>query len=169
MHPRHLIVFASIILITACNNSGDDETTKTDTTASHDTSHHPTPATVSIAPVPDIPNGARVYFSNLKDGETVKSPLKVDMVAEGMTVDTATGAIIAASGHHHILVDATAPMASGIVIPKDSVHLHFGFGQKSAELVLKPGKHTLTLQFADGLHRSYGEKMSSTVTVNVKD
>ena len=84
-------------------------------------------------------------------------------------VDTANGIIKAASGHHHILVDAAGPMASGIVIPKDSVHLHFGNAQTSAEIKLPAGKHTLTLQFADGLHRSYGDKLSSTVTVNVKN
>jgi hypothetical protein len=30
------------------------------------------------------------------------------------------------------------------------------------------GKHTLTLQFADALHQSYGPKWASAITVNVK-
>jgi hypothetical protein len=29
-------------------------------------------------------------------------------------------------------------------------------------------RHTLTLQFADGAHRSYGPKWAATLTVNVK-
>jgi len=31
-----------------------------------------------------------------------------------------------------------------------------------------PGKHRLTLQFADGLHRSYGSKMATSVNITVK-
>jgi hypothetical protein len=37
------------------------------------------------------PANAKVHFGNLKDGQTVTSPLKVEMVAEGMHVDTANG------------------------------------------------------------------------------
>jgi hypothetical protein len=33
---------------------------------------------------------------------------------------------------------------------------------------LLQGKHTLTLQFANALHESYGSKWSSSVTVNVQ-
>jgi len=171
MRKSHLLFCASVLLAVSCNNGSEtkEEAPKADTsTATHDTSHH-APATAEIAPVPDIPAGAKVHFKNLKDGQTVKSPFKVEMVAEGMHVDTANGIIKAASGHHHILVDAAGPMASGTVIPKDSVHLHFGNAQTSAEIKLPAGKHTLTLQFADGLHRSYGDKLSSTVTVNVKN
>jgi hypothetical protein len=54
------------------------------------------------------------------------------------------------------------------MVPKDSTHLHYGKGQTEAEVKLSPGKHKLTLQFADGLHRSYGSKLAATVSVNVK-
>ena len=30
-----------------------------------------------------------------------------------------------------------------------------------------PGDYTLTLQFADGLHRSYGEDLSATINIKV--
>ena len=169
MRTNHLLFCFAILIAVSCNNGSEtkDEAAKTDTMAGHDTSHT-APATVEIAPVPEIPANAKVYFKNLKEGQSVKSPFKVEMAVDAMAVDTANGIIKQASGHHHILVDATGPMASGTVIPKDSVHLHFGMAQTSAEIKLSPGKHTLTLQFADGLHRSYGEKLSSTVTVNVK-
>ncbi|MEU2427515.1 DUF4399 domain-containing protein [Streptomyces sp. NPDC007851] len=36
-----------------------------------------------------------------------------------------------------------------------------GTGASPAE-----GRHTLTLQFADGAHRSYGPEVSHTITVN---
>jgi hypothetical protein len=53
-------------------------------------------------------------------------------------------------------------------VPTDSSHIHFGRGQTEYDLKLAPGKYKLTLQFADGLHRAYGGKLSSTVTINVK-
>jgi len=56
----------------------------------------------------------------------------------------------------------------GTVVPKDSTHLHFGKGQTETTVQLTPGKHKLTLQFADGLHRSYGGKLATTISVNVK-
>ncbi|NJO25188.1 MAG: DUF4399 domain-containing protein [Bacteroidia bacterium] len=121
----------------------------------------------SIAPVPEIPEGAKVFFVNLKDGQTVTSPVKIQMGVDVMSVDTANGIIKAGSGHHHILVDGPDAFPAGEVVIKDSVHIHFGNAQTEAELVLSPGKHTLTLQFADALHRSYGSKLSNKITINV--
>jgi len=145
------------------NSTGD--TTATTTTTAMDTSHSNMDMS-SVPPVPAIPAGTRVYFVNLKDGETVSSPVKVEMGAEGIHVDSA-GTVRQASGHHHLLVDASS-FPYGQVVPKDSTHLHFGNAQKQAEVPLTPGKHTLTLQFADGLHRSYGDSLSKTITVTVK-
>jgi len=82
-------------------------------------------------------------------------------------VDTA-GPVIAGIGHHHLLIDAEDSLTAGTMVPKDSTHLHFGKGQTETEIKLAPGKHKLALQFADGLHRSYGGKLSTVITVNVK-
>jgi len=121
----------------------------------------------SVEPLPDIPAGATVSFKNLKNGQTVASPVKVEMVVTGFHLDTA-GPIKSASGHHHLLIDAGDSVMAGVVIPKDSTHLHFGKGQMVAEVPLSPGKHTLTLQFADGIHRSYGSRLAKSITVVVK-
>jgi hypothetical protein len=69
--------------------------------------------------------------------------------------------------HHHLIVDGGA-VAKGQVVPSDAQHVHFGRGQTETELSLKPGPHTLTLQFADGAHLSYGEMMSQTIHITVK-
>jgi hypothetical protein len=106
-------------------------------------------------------------FKNLKQGSAVKSPFKVEMAVDMIQVDTA-GPVVAGSGHHHIIIDGPDSLAAGEMVPKDSTHLHFGKGQTETELTLSPGKHKLTLQFADGLHRSYGGRLSATITVNVK-
>ena len=70
------------------------------------------------------------------------------------------------TGHHHLIVDGQG-VPAGEAVPKDDTHIHFGQGQTEHTLELSPGKHTLTLQFADGLHRSYGPALSTTITVEV--
>ena len=166
------VSFFSLVLmigLAACNGSGD-KTSTTDTTAttvSADTTHRAADTSQMITPLPDVPAGAKVFFKNLKNGETVKSPLKVEFGVEGIALDTA-GAIKAASGHHHLLIDAGDSIAAGQVVAKDSTHLHFGKAQKETEIKLSPGDHTLTLQFADGIHRSYGAKLAATIKVKVK-
>lgn len=155
------IAFATLI---ACNSS-DDKTTETKE-AGHD-AHASTATSVEMPAMPEVPANARVFFVNLKDGQTVTSPLKVEMGIEAMSVDTANGILKPASGHHHILVDMDS-IQRGAVIKTDSVHIHFGKAQTSAEIKLPPGKHSLTLQFADAMHRSYGSKLTSKITVEVK-
>lgn len=159
------LIFLS--LMSACNsNSSESANSGSDSTSTMTDSSHSNMDMSSNQSLPEIPSGARVYFKNLKEGQTVSSPVKVEMSAEGIHVDTA-GTLKPGSGHHHLLVDVSS-IEPGQVIPKDSTHLHFGNAQKQAEVPLKPGKHTLSLQFADGLHRSYGDKLSSTITVTVK-
>jgi hypothetical protein len=46
--------------------------------------------------------------------------------------------------------------------------MHFGKGQTETPLTLAPGEHTLSLQFADGLHRSYGAAYRKTIRITVK-
>ena len=157
------IIAASLI---ACNSS-DDKTTESKDAPASTTTVMEMPATNEMPAMMEVPANAKVHFGNLKDGQTVTSPLKVEMVAEGMHVDTANGMLKPASGHHHILIDIDS-IKTGEVIKKDSVHLHFGNAQTSAEIKLPPGKHSLTLQFADAMHRSYGSRLTSKITVNVK-
>ena len=173
MSTKNLLTIFVFTAALACNNSstekseaGKDSTAKDTTAAAHDTMHHDV-TTSEVAALPAIPDGASVSFKNLKNGATVTSPFKVEMVANKMSVDTANGKVKPASGHHHILINLDS-VAAGQVIPKDSTHLHFGNAQTSAEIKLPPGKYKLTLQFADALHRSYGGKLTSSVNVTVK-
>lgn len=154
----------------ACNNSGNDTTTTSDSAdkkVNADTMATMNTTSATVPELPAVPEGARVHFKGLKEGATVSSPVKVEMAVENMKVDTA-GPVVAASGHYHIFIDAEDSLASGVMVPKDSTHLHYGKGQTEATVPLSAGKHKLTLQFADGLHRSYGSKLASTITINVK-
>jgi hypothetical protein len=168
MKKLSFLSVALLAVLVACN-SGTETKADADSTK-HDSMHHDHMAMDSshaIDPVPAIPAGAKVFFKNLKDGQTVTSPLKVEMGVEGIKLDSA-GILRQGSGHHHLLIDAGDSLASGTVVPKDSTHLHFGNAQTQTEIKLTPGKHLLTLQYADGIHRSYGGKLATSVTVNVK-
>lgn len=100
------------------------------------------------------------------DGATVSSPFKVRFGVKGMAVAPA-GEIVASSGHNHLLINRT-PVAAGQSVPFDDQHRHFGAGQTETTLTLPPGQYTLTSQFANGAHQSYGQAMSATIRVTVK-
>jgi len=101
-------------------------------------------------PVTTAPTGARVYFVNLKDGDTVTRPVKVVMGLSGMGIAPA-GIEFPDTGHHHLIVDAPTPPA-GQVIAADTNHIHFGKGQTETMLELEPGRHTLQLVLGDRNH-----------------
>ncbi len=170
MKITFILPVACMILVTACNNSSDKKDKKEDTVMNnmdHDTIHHMPGPGANVPALPPVPEGAKVFFKNLKNDATIYSPYKLEMGAEGIKVDTA-GPVVAGSAHHHLFIDAEDSLAAGTIVPKDSTHIHFGKGQTEYELTLTPGKHKLTLQMADGLHRSYGSKLAATITVNVK-
>jgi len=107
-----------------------------------------------------------VSFVEPIDGAVVGSTFKVKFAVDGMEVKPA-GAILANSGHHHLLINAE-PVKAGEAVPFDATHLHFGKGQTETEVTLPPGQYTLTMQFANGAHQSYGPEMSKTIHVTVK-
>jgi hypothetical protein len=129
---------------------------------SSDTKTASVPPTASMT---EAPANARVFFVSPANGSTVTSPVKVVFGLDGMTVKPA-GVMDSGTGHHHVIVNGGA-IKAGEVIPMDETHLHYGKGQLEAEIPLPPGKHTLTMQFADGGHRSYGDRMAATIEIKV--
>jgi hypothetical protein len=107
----------------------------------------------------------KVSFAEPKDGAEIKGPVKVVMRVEGMKIQPA-GEVVEGTGHHHILINRDF-FPPGQVIPTDDTHRHFGKGDTEAVLDLPPGDYKLTLQFADGLHRSYGKDSSATIHIKV--
>jgi hypothetical protein len=95
-----------------------------------------------------------VEVSNLRDGDVVRSPFRIDFAIRGMGVIPA-GKPHPKAGHHHLLVDTALPMNPGDKIPFSDFHRHFGKGQTGTVIALPPGKHTLRLLFADHEHRPY--------------
>jgi hypothetical protein len=113
-----------------------------------------------------VAHAAGVSFVEPKDGATVSNPVHVKFAVDGMKVVPA-GTIADGTGHHHLIIDGQ-PLPKGEVIPANDKSLHFGKGQTETEITLPPGDHTLTLDFGDGAHRSYGPEMSKTITIHVK-
>ncbi|MQA42111.1 DUF4399 domain-containing protein [Rugamonas aquatica] len=107
-----------------------------------------------------------VSFVEPADGATVTSPVKVKFAVTGMEVKPA-GDMTANTGHHHLLINA-APVKAGEVVPADEHHIHFGKGQTETEVKLAPGTYVLSMQFANGLHQSYGPGMSKDIKITVK-
>ena len=100
------------------------------------------------------------------DGAIVATTFKVRFGVKGMAVAPA-GAIVADSGHNHLLINQL-PVKAGDSVPFDDQHKHFGAGQTEAMITLSPGQYQLTSQFANGAHQSYGAPMSASITVTVK-
>ena len=100
------------------------------------------------------------------NGATVSSPFKVRFGVKGMAVEPA-GDIKPNSGHHHLVINGDA-VPTGQSVPFTERSLHFGKGQTETELTLPPGSYSLTAQFANGAHQSYGKPMSQTIRVTVK-
>ena len=114
----------------------------------------------------EIGNEKKVFFKWPKDGSTVASPVFIDMGIEGMIVEPA-GVVKDGYGHHHILINQSY-WPEGQVIPTSDSTLHYGLGQTDASIDLDPGKYIISLQFADGVHASYGESMSHSIEINVE-
>ena len=125
-------------------------------------------ATVASAETPSPP-GAAVYFINLKDGDTVTSPFKIQFGLTGMGVAPA-GSQTPNTGHHHLLID-TQLSAEQMKqpIPVDAQHRHFGGGQTEVVLTLPPGPHTLQLVLGDGAHMPHEPPVvSPVINITVK-
>lgn len=105
--------------------------------------------TATGGPTPS-PEGAKVYFVDLKDGATIGPVTTIHFGLHGMGVAPA-GSEKANSGHHHLLIDTDLPPLNE-PIPSDPNHMHFGAGQTEVDLTLTPGPHTLQLLLGDKNH-----------------
>jgi hypothetical protein len=116
--------------------------------------------------VQDVRPDQCVWFAEPADGAVVASPFKVKFMVDNMTVMPA-GDVVKDAGHHHLIINS-APIDAGKIVPYDATHMHFGFGQTETTLTLPAGTYTLTAQFANGDHKSFGPAMSKTIRVTVR-
>lgn len=114
---------------------------------------------------------AKVYFKNLKNGDTISTPYKVEFGIEGYGIVPAgtKDKRRHTAGHHHLLVDVEDMPDLDEPIPADARHLHFDQGETEMTLDLPPGKHTLQLLLGDEDHEPTDPPLiSDKITITVE-
>ena len=123
-------------------------------------------AAIALAQTPPqtpSPAGAAAYIINLKDGDMVASPFKVQFGLTGMGIAPA-GIERPNTGHHHLFIDTRLSDAQAkSAVPMDSQHVHFGGGQTETTLMLPAGAHTLQLVLGDFQHIPFAPPIVSPV------
>ncbi|MEQ8625397.1 MAG: DUF4399 domain-containing protein [Vicingaceae bacterium] len=160
-------LMASALFLASCGGAESADKEASNEESTQEMNHDEMVEKASQSEGLTVPEGAKVYFKNLKDGDVINSPVALSFGVEGMEVEPA-GELNQGMGHHHIIIDGE-PLPKGTVVPADSVNIHYGKGQTEVEVELPPGQHTLTMQFADGYHQSYGEQMSAQVVITVNE
>lgn len=163
MKFQTLTLAAVVAMMASCSNAEtENNETSTEAPATEEAASTTTQSDDPLA----YEDGARVFFMNPTAGAVVSSPVHVDMGAENIEVVPA-GELAYNTGHHHIIINK-GHISKGEVVPADEQHIHYGGGQVETDLELEPGNYTLTLQFANGLHQSYGEALSETIEITVE-
>ena len=116
------------------------------------------------------PKGAKVEILMLKNGRTVRGPVRVVFGLKGMGVCPAglvlpDGKPMENTGHHHLLVNAKEMPPMNLPLAASETLIHFGGGQTETEIVLSPGKHSLRLLMGNFAHmpQFYSEKIEIEV------
>ena len=112
------------------------------------------------------PEGAKAYFIDLKDGETVKSSF---LVRFGLTEQMGIAPAMADwpdTGHFHLLIDKKPPNPNR---PISNKNLHLHRGQTEATVELSKGMHTLQIVMGDYSHVPHNPPvMSERISVKVE-
>jgi hypothetical protein len=115
----------------------------------------------------------KVFFVEPKDGATVSSKSTTKFVFGSENYQIAAvppGELKEARpnmGHFHLGVDKTCLPAGEMIVKGQPDWIHFGDGKNEIEMQLAPGKHTMSVQVGDDLHRAV-EGLCQTITVNVE-
>lgn len=113
------------------------------------------------APKPEI------FIRSPANGATVPATFPVVFGLRNYGVAPA-GANVPGTGHFHVLVNSPAP-APGMLIPKDSLNLHFGTGVIETTITLPPGTYTLRLVLGDFEHKVIStDLVSAPVRITVR-
>ena len=109
-------------------------------------------------------------FMAPQDGATVPSPVHIMFGAEHFEIAAVPQGTVETTrpgmGHYHVAVDSEC-LPAGTAIPKAAPWTHFGDGKNMIDMQLLPGKHTLTVEIGDDLHRAI-EGLCKTISVTVQ-
>jgi hypothetical protein len=171
---KKLYLIGLTVLAFASHSAMAAENGKSSKTINADTSNSTVCSVNGIDRTLPFPVGDKaLYFLNIRDGDSVRSPFRVVFSVSGMGVSPVEAGKIEGTGHHHILIDLGLPPDIKAPIPFDKPdeylhqhYKHFGKGQTETVLNLPPGKHTLRLMFADHQHVPY-YIASKEISINV--
>jgi|SRR5262249_5429019 len=114
----------------------------------------------------------RVFFIEPKDGATVKSPVHLKFGLENTTLSAVPPGDLTTARpgmvHHHVGVDQDCLPTGATIVKGTPAWVHFGTGNSEIDMQLPPGRHKLTLQPGDDLHKTI-DNMCQTITVNVTE
>ena len=161
------ILFALSLGLASCSKPAADEPiAETDKAPGESQSAQAASEPLAIVRTPS-PDGARVFFITPADGDKVTNPISIEFGIEGMSV-TKAGDERPNSGHHHLLIDTDLP-DTGMPIPADSSHVHFGDGSTSTRISLEPGTHSLRMLLGDYRHIPHDPPViSEPITITVE-
>jgi hypothetical protein len=115
----------------------------------------------------------KVFFVEPKDGATLssKQPTKFVFGSDNYTIaavpEGEVKEVRANMGHFHLGVDKDCLPAGQEIVRGTPDWVHFGTGSNNIEMNLTPGKHTMSVQVGDDLHRAV-EGLCQTITVTVE-
>ena len=127
---------------------------------------------IAFAESSDVPKlssvaaeGARVYIVSPRDGQILRSPVRVVFGSDKIAISPA-GTEVANSGHHHLLIDLDELPGMDLPLPASNQLIHFGKGQTETTLTLEPGEHSLQLLLGNYIHVPHTEPvMSPKITI----
>jgi hypothetical protein len=115
----------------------------------------------------------KVFFVEPKDGATVssKAPVKFVFGSDNYKIAAVPEGEVkearADMGHFHLGVDKECLPAGETIVRGTPDWVHFGMGTNNIEMQMTPGKHAMSVQVGDDLHRAV-EGLCQTITVNVE-
>ncbi len=155
-------ITATALFTAGCGESGTSSTAAS--TASAKASASAAGTGSAAAKPPAAPKGD-VFFLQPAAGSTVFPDFDMAFGVKDLEL-AAAGAKDNKKGYVVVILDGK-PIPAGKDVPKDDKHLVFAKGEKMGEAKLPVGKHKLTIQFVSGAGKSWGEKLSQTIEVEV--
>ena len=161
MLKRWLLLGATLLMavlavaFVACGDDEDEEVEATPTTAEE----------IETPPAETPEVAASVQIVAPAEGDTVTSPVTLEVSASGVEIAAASDAVEGAA-HFHVFVDQDAS-AEGEVMPQDTEGI-FHFGTETYDLELEPGEHTVTVVLGDNSHVRLADVLEATVTFTVQ-
>ena len=116
---------------------------------------------------------ARVFFIEPKNGATVTSPVHMKFGSEGIEIaavppgDLTKEQVRPGKAHYHVGIDQSCLPSGQVIVKGTPSWVHFGTGNNTIDTQLEPGKHKLTLQLGDDLHRTVNN-LCETINITVE-